>query len=116
MKDTQKNKTKNVLNIPTTPYYTIEQLFQSNTHFPAKITVRVRHTKAIESGNVAEIGNLVGGKGRPQKVFAKTPVTELLLQKAETDGINLVDNAKMLINAVSVTTPTVVNKSTLSPA
>lgn len=101
--------------MPKTPYYTLDQLFQLNTHFPAQITIRVRHTKQIEAGNVAEIGNLVGGHGRPQKVYALTPITQNLINKVEADGINLVDNAKMLTNVISVTTPTVNTPIATSP-
>lgn len=77
-----------------------------NTHFNAEITIRVRHTKMIEDGKVAEIGAVAGGKGRPQKVFAVTPVTQILLNKAKAENINLVDNADKLVNAINVSTPT----------
>lgn len=102
---TRKNKTNQVLNMPKTTYYTLKELFDSNTHFNAEITVRVRHTKMIEDGKVAEIGAVAGGKGRPQKVFAVTPVTQIVLNKAKANNINLVDNADKLVNAINVTTP-----------
>ncbi len=101
---TRKNKTNQVLNMPKTSYYTLQELFDVNTHFNAEITVRVRHTKMIEEGKVAELGALSGGKGRPQKVFAVTPITQTVLDKAKSHNINLIDNASKLVTAVNVTT------------
>jgi hypothetical protein len=103
---TRKNKTNQVLNMPKASFYTLKELFDLNTHFNAEITIRVRHTKMIEDGKVAEIGAVAGGKGRPQKVFAVTPVTQTLLNKAKAENINLVDNADKLVNAINVSTPT----------
>lgn len=105
MKNTRKNKTKQVLNWPSTLYYTIQELFDKNKHFNATITVRVRHTKALESGEVAEIGRVTGGKGAPPKVYAKTPITDSLLEKAKANGIQLADNVRKLVNVVNVTKP-----------
>jgi hypothetical protein len=102
---TRKNKTNQVLNMPKASFYTLKELFDLNTHFNAEITIRVRHTKMIEDGKVAEIGAVAGGKGRPQKVFAVTPVTQNLLSKAKSENINLVDNADKLVNAINVSTP-----------
>ena len=102
---TRKNKTNQVLNMPKASFYTLKELFDLNTHFNAEITIRVRHTKMIEDGKVAEIGAVAGGKGRPQKVFAVTPITQHLIDKATAAKINLVDNATKLVNAVTVTTP-----------
>ena len=93
-KNTRKNNTGKDVNWPTTPHFIIDDLFALNPKF-VKITLRVRLTKAIdEDGKVAEIGSIPGGKGRPKKVFAFTPVTKELLDKAESTGINLVDKAR----------------------
>jgi hypothetical protein len=108
-KNTRKNKTNQTLNMPKKAYYTLKELFAINKHFNAEITVRVRHTNVIEDGRVAEIGAVPGGKGRPQKVYALTPVTKTLLEKVRADGISLVDNAEKLINIINVapnTSPT----------
>jgi hypothetical protein len=107
MKNTRKNKTNQVLSWPTTPYYTIQELFDKNKHFNATITVRVRHTKALEAGETAEIGRVTGGKGAPPKVYAKTPITDALLEKAKANGIQLADNVRKLVNVINVTRPTV---------
>lgn len=106
MKQTpRKNKTNQVLNMPKSPYYTLRDLFAINKHFNVDITIRVRHSKLIEEGKVAEIGAVPGGKGRPQKVFSLTPVTQTTLAKAKADNINLVDNANKLVNVVNVSSP-----------
>lgn len=113
--NTRKNKTNQTVVWPTTPYFTVKNLEALNPSF-VLITLRVRLSNAKdEDGTVAEIGFIPGGKGRPQKVFAMTPVTQMMLDKAEQDGIQLVENAKKLVNVLNVTTPTPV-ASTQTPA
>lgn len=102
MKQQRKNRTNQTVTWPTTAFFTIQELHNLNPKF-VNITLRVRLTNAIEAGQVAEIGSVPGGKGRPQKVFTRTPVTQNTLAKARQDGINLVDNADKLVNVVSVT-------------
>ena len=104
MKQTRKNKTNQTVIWPTTPYFTIQDLFHLNPKF-VEITLRVRLSNAINpGGTIAEIGSIPGGLGRPQKVFAMTPVTQELLNKAKAAGINLVDNAEeKLVKVISVT-------------
>ncbi len=75
---------------PTAPFFTIRDLHRLNPRF-VEITLRVRFTKEIESGNVAEIGSLNGGKGRPIKVFTLTPITDAKLRQAVAQKINLAD-------------------------
>lgn len=101
MKQTRKNRTNQTVIWPSTPYFTIQELHNLNPKF-VNITLRVRLTKAIEAGKVAEIGSIPGEKGRPQKVFTQIPVTQNVLSKARQDGINLVENADNLV-LVSVT-------------
>jgi len=101
---TRKNKTNQSVTWPTTTYFTIADLHKLNPKF-VNITLRVRLANAIEDGKVAELGSVPGGKGRPQKVFSLTPITQNTLNKAKSDNINLVDNAEKLINVISVTTP-----------
>ena len=103
-----------VLNFPTTAYYTIQDLIDKNPHFNKDITIRVRHTRAIESGEVVEIGRVTGGKGAPPKVYAKTPITDALLEKATRNGIQLADDVKSLVNVMTVTPP--VASSMFKPA
>jgi hypothetical protein len=104
MKQQRKNRTNQSVIWPPTPYFTIAELYNLNSKF-VKITLRTRLTTAIESGKVSEIGSVPGGKGRPPKVFALTPVSKLTFDKAKQDDINLVDNYEKLINVVSVVAP-----------
>ena len=96
------------LKLPTSQWYTLDDVFNSNPQFPHRITARVRHTNAIIAGKTVEIGCILGGKGRPQKVYALTPVSKLVLDAAEAKGINLVEKAReKLILVVSMKTSTV---------
>jgi hypothetical protein len=61
--------------------------------------------EAVETKAVAEIGLVPGGKGRPPKVYALTPVTKTILAKAEQDGIIMADNANILVS-VPMAAPT----------
>jgi len=106
--NTRKNKTNQSVVWPSTSYFTIKELHRLNPKF-VEITLRVRLTNSIEDGEIAEIGSVPGGKGRPQKVFSLTPVTQITLNKAKQDNISLVEGADKLVNVLNVTT------STLSP-
>ncbi len=99
--NSRKNKTNQQIIFPTTPYFTIKELHSLNPKF-IEITLRVRLTNDVEDGKVAEIGSLPGGKGRPQKAFSLTPVTQTTLNKARQDNVNLVDNADKLVNIINV--------------
>ena len=109
-----KNKTNQSVVWPTTTFFTIlpnEQGFTDLQSLNPKfinITLRVRLTNAITDGKIAEIGSIPGGKGRPLKVFAFTPITRIILDKAKAAGINPVDNVDKLLNVITVTnnTPT----------
>lgn len=103
-KNNRKTPTNSTVIWPTTQYFTIDELWALNPKF-VEITLRVRLTKAIdEDGKVVEIGSIPGGKGRPKKVFAYTPVTKIVLDKAEAAGITLVDKAReKFMDVVSVT-------------
>ena len=106
----KKNKTNQVVTWPTVALFSIKELHRLNPKF-IEITLRVRLAKKIEAGEVVEIGCIPGEKGRPQKVFSLTPVTELTLNKARAEKINLVDNADKLVQVMSVSnthTPAVV--------
>ncbi len=107
-KKQRKSNGKNVLTYPTTTYFTIQDVVELNpkmlTASKSDITIRVRLTNAKEAGKIAEIGALPGGKGRPPKVYTFTPVTQIALNKAKANNINLVDNSERLVHAVSVST------------
>jgi len=114
--NTRKNKTNQSVVWPSTPYFTIKELHRLNPKF-VEITLRVRLTNSIEDGEIAEIGSVPGGKGRPQKVFSLTPVTQITLNKAKQDNISLVEGADKLVNVINVTTntPTPVTPSVNTP-
>jgi hypothetical protein len=97
----KKNKTKQVVTWPTVSLFSIKELHRLNPKF-VEITLRVRLAKAIESGKVVEIGSSPGEQGRPKKVFSMTPVTQITLNKARAEQINLVDNADRLVHVMSV--------------
>jgi hypothetical protein len=107
----RKNKTSQTVTWPTSNYFTIVELQKLNSKF-INITLRVRLANEIESGKIAEIGSIPGGKGRPQKVFSKTPITEIVLNKAKSCGITLVDNAIKLVKVVTITSPSPTQYST----
>lgn len=107
------NKTNLVVNWPTTDYFTIEDLWALNPEF-INITLRVRLTKELEKGVVAEIGCKTGGQGRPKKVFALTPIRRSVLDLARTNNITLIDESK-LQGLLGVTTPSVTNIVTPTP-
>ncbi|HOT88293.1 MAG TPA: hypothetical protein PLC59_00230 [Bacteroidales bacterium] len=105
----KKNNTNQSVTWPKDALFTFEDLHQLNPDI-ISITLRVKMTKAIEEGRIAEIGSIPSGKGRPPKVYSMTPVIQLTLDQAKAKSINLVDNAEKLLqirpvsnmNAVSV--------------
>jgi hypothetical protein len=101
----KKNKTNQVVTWPTATLFTIKELHRLNPKF-VLITLRVRLSKAIETGRIAEIGSIPGESGRPQKVFSLTPVTKITLEKARTEHINLVDNAEKRFQVITVSNST----------
>lgn len=107
-KTQRKNKTKQVVNWPSTgEYFTILSLIESNKHMltasGSNITLRVRLNKAITEENlVTAIGQKNCGKGRPQLVFAMRPVNPLVVEKARLDGITIDSPKLMTIVEISV--------------
>jgi hypothetical protein len=98
----KKNKTNQVVMWPTATLFSLQELHRLNPKF-VEITLRVRLTKAIEAGTVAEVGCIPGEKGRPRKVFSSTPITKITLDRARSERINLADGVEKLIHVVSVT-------------
>jgi hypothetical protein len=104
MKQQKKNNTKQSVTWPTTTYFTLKELHALNSAF-VEITLRVRLSNSIKDGKVAEIGSIPGNMGRPEKIFALTPISQLVIDKAVSNKINLVDNWQRLVNVVSVKSP-----------
>jgi len=111
----QENKVKQDVIWPNTPFFIIKDVFNLNPNVK-EITLRVRLENAINGGKFAKIGTIPNDKklGAPQKVIAVTPVTQIILNKAESTGVTLVDNAKQLINVISVS-PIISTVPVLSP-
>ena len=95
------NKNNRTINWPTSTYFTLKELLELNSEFK-EITLRVRLANSIGEGKVAEIGSIPGGQGRPPKVYVVTPVTQIALDKAESNGITVPGEARKLVNVVSV--------------
>ena len=96
-KTDRKNKTNLNLEFPKASYFTIEELHRLNAEF-VNITLRVRLMKAIEAGEVIEIGNKTGGQGRPKKVFALTPVAKETFEEAKGKSIVLISGWEKMVN------------------
>ena len=97
-KTNRKNKTNQVVKWPA-GYFTIKQLNEQNVDF-VNITLRVRLNKAIEDKKVVELGVMQASKGRPNLVFACSPVDASVIESARTNGIILLES----FNSVKVTT------------
>jgi hypothetical protein len=101
-KPKRKNKTKQLVTWPSSPYFTFNELLEANPHFTKKITLYVRLTNARDNGNLLEIASQPGNAGRPPKVFAITPLTTLTLDKAEKAGLTLVENIRSKVGRTPV--------------
>ena len=76
-KTDRKNMTNQVVTWPSADtYFTVESLLEKNSHIKA-ITLRVKLNKSIDEGNIARLGTIHGGKGRP-KVASQTRHLNLL--------------------------------------
>jgi hypothetical protein len=107
----RKNKTNLVVEWPqSSEYFTIQSLNKNNSSFK-EITLRVRLNKEISNGKVQLIGTLKGVHGRPENVYALTPVSKELMEKAKTNGVVFVDGVPQ--NIVPVVS---VNSGTTQPA
>ena len=97
-KTDRKNKTNLTVTWPTN-IFTIKELNASNPEF-VEITLRVRLKKAIESGEVSEMGVLHNGKGRPTIVFVHGTPTEAHIDEAKSREVILKDG--LVINVLKV--------------
>ena len=81
-KTDRKNKTNLTVTWPTN-IFTIKELNEANSEF-VEITLRVRLKKAIETGDVNEIGVLHNGKGRPRLVLVYGAITQDHIAEAKS--------------------------------
>lgn len=105
-KTDRKNKTNLTVTWPSN-IFTIKELNAKNPEF-VEITLRVRMKKAIESGEITDIGVLHNGKGRPTLVFVHgTPTNEhieeaksrqVILKEASTVNVIKITNAPAAVD------------------
>lgn len=67
-------------------FFTIKDLHAANSNF-IEITLRSRLNSAKKENQVAEIGCFHKNKGRPELVFATTPVSKDVLDSARKAGV-----------------------------
>ena len=105
-KTDRKNKTNLTVTWPSN-IFTIKELNAQNTDF-VEITLRVRMKKAMESGEITDIGVLHNGKGRPTLVFVYGTPTKEHIEEAKSRQVILKDVSN--VNVIKITnTPTTVD-------
>ena len=105
-KTDRKNKTNLTVTWPSN-VFTIKELNAQNTDF-VEITLRVRMKKAIDSGEITDIGVLHNGKGRPTLVFVYGTPTNEHIEEAKSRQVILKDVSS--VNVIKITnTPTTVD-------
>lgn len=98
-KTDRKNKTNLTVMWPSN-IFTIKELNANNPEF-VEITLRVRMKKAIESGEINEIGVLHNGKGRPTLVFVYGIPTKEHIEEAKSRQVILKDTST--VNVIKIT-------------
>lgn len=110
-KTDRKNKTNLVVNYPAT-FFTIDSLHKMNPDF-VLITLRVRVKSAMESKQIAELGTLHIGKGRPKSIYATNPVNKQTIAEATAAGVMLHNNFNSIqVAGVNTAVSIDVNKTT----
>ena len=105
-KTDRKNKTNLTVTWPSN-VFTIKELNAQNTDF-VEITLRVRMKKAIDSGEITDIGVLHNGKGRPTLVCVYGTPTKEHIEEAKSRQVILKDVSS--VNVIKITnTPTTVD-------
>ena len=98
-KTDRKNKTNLTVTWPSN-IFTIKELNASNPEF-VEITLRVRMKKAMESGEITDIGVLHNGKGRPTLVFVYGTPTKEHIEEAKGRQVILKDAST--VNMIKIT-------------
>lgn len=107
-KTDRKNKTNLTIKWPTNTF-TIKELNEANPEF-VEITLRVRLKKAIETGEVNEMGVLHNGKGRPTIVFVHGTPTQAHIDEAKSREVILKDSVTVNVLMVDATKPSANDK------
>ena len=97
-KTDRKNKTNLTVTWPSN-IFTIKELNAQNPEF-VEITLRVRMKKAIESGEITDIGVLHNGKGRPTLVFVHGTPTNEHIEEAKSRQVIL--KGASTVNVVNI--------------
>ena len=98
-KTDRKNKTNLTVTWPSN-IFTIKELNASNPEF-VEITLRVRLKKALDSGEITDIGVLHNGKGRPTLVFVHGTPTKEHIEEAKSRQVILKDAST--VNVIKIT-------------
>lgn len=98
-KTDRKNKTNLTVTWPSN-VFTIKELNASNPDF-VEITLRVRLKKALDSGEITDIGVLHNGKGRPTLVFVHGTPTKEHIEEAKSRQVILKDAST--VNVIKIT-------------
>ena len=98
-KTDRKNKTNLTVTWPSN-IFTIKELNAQNPDF-VEITLRVRMKKAMESGEITDIGVLHNGKGRPTLVFVHGTPTKEHIEEAKSRQVILKDVST--VNVIKIT-------------
>jgi hypothetical protein len=97
-KTDRKNKTNLTVKWPKN-IFTIKELNAANPEF-VEITLRVRLKKAIESGEVNEMGVLHNGKGRPTIVFVHGNPSSNHIEEAKSREVLLKEG--LTVNVIKI--------------
>jgi hypothetical protein len=97
-KTDRKNKTNLTITWPTN-IFTIKELNEANKEF-VEITLRVRLKRAIETGEVNDIGVIHNGKGRPTIVFVYGNPTAAHIEEAKSREVILKDG--LTVNVMKI--------------
>lgn len=85
----RKNNLNQTLILPSTNYFSTEQLFDANPKM-LNITARTKFKlNYLSTGKVKELGYIQNPMGRPTKVYAMTPISNEIIDSAKNDGIIL---------------------------
>jgi len=101
-KTNKTNKTKLVVNWPKNEHFTIKSLSEKFNPGAKEITLRVRLNKELEKKAITVIGSLKGSSGRPQNVFAFTPVAKEILEAAKNEGVNIEYSQNSTVTVASI--------------
>jgi len=106
-KTDRKNKTNLTVKWPKN-IFTIKELNAANPEF-VEITLRVRLKKAIESGEVNEMGVLHNGKGRPTIMFVCGNPTANHIEEAKSREVLLKEGLTVSVAKIDSTNSTTNN-------